>query len=112
MKTVVGKEILSTFPVSELKQDFQSGAKFGEGVDGWGLVHFQLVESMVEIPSKEFALEYVQGFIKKYGEEPIFILDNDQPWSKKITIQNEKFQADRESYSNTKKSYCELATAE
>jgi hypothetical protein len=107
LQKIVGKDILNHFPFSALPEE-RIGADWINGVEGWGKVQLPSVDesdSVTQIVSKsDFFPREVQGpkmlhkfsgyldeFERRFGEEPIFVIDPSQPWFGKVKIINPKF---------------------
>ena len=86
--------IFKYFPFCELKDTVLDVDTVQErSVDGWGKVYFPSLsgEGCLQVWSKDRVTDYIEDFIEKFDEEPIFELNPGGVWFDKITVKNESF---------------------
>lgn len=119
---IVGANILNHFPFTDLPEDRSEG--YSKDVKGWGTVYLPSIDgedSQTQIPTRkdvagiynwshEFKgkvhsgqrIGWIDQFIEKYGEQPVFVMNPEAPWHSKIKVINPKFIERRKQYSDTK----------
>lgn len=103
-----GMEILTQFPFSKLP-DVRANVDWGKkDVLGWGAVQIPSLsdgDALSTVFGQDDVINFVQEFIKKYGEEPIFMLHPNEAWYGKIKVINPKFVQWREDYGKSKQAW-------
>jgi len=103
MRKVVGKKILKAHPVSKLPETMESVVWNPRGVEGWGEVHFPLdIDGCRVMNCKKDVEIYINSFVEKYKEQPVFEINREKEWFSAIWVSNDKFQAERERFIESK----------
>lgn len=103
-----GMEILSQFPFSKLA-DVRANVNWGKrDVEGWGSVQIPSLsngDALGTAFGQDDVIDFIDGFIEKYGEEPIFMLYPNEVWYNKIKVVNPEFVQWREDYGKSKQAW-------
>jgi len=104
-----GMELLNAFPFTALPMTRKDVNWDKRGVDKWGGVYLPNItgdlDAMVQIFDQDQVKEFIEEFIKKYKEEPIFSINPSQKELNKVKITNPKFIKQKEDYVKDKISY-------
>lgn len=103
-----GMEILSQYPFSKLP-DVRANVNWSKrDVAGWGSVQIPSLsdgDAMSTVFGQDDVIGFVEEFVKKYGEEPVFMLYPNEVWYDKIQVVNPKFIEWRDSYIKGKQAW-------
>jgi hypothetical protein len=106
--TIKGVEILNYFPFSELPETRADVDWSNRDVKGWGAVHVPSVQdgdASQGVFGKDDIHEYVSHFNRKFGEEPLFVLNQAAPWYDKVKIVNPSYIEWSNKYKSGKQSF-------
>ena len=93
------------YPFSELPLNRDSVDWNSRGVDGWGIVYLPSLttsDAQHGMLTQEDVTEWLNDFIKRYGEAPVIELNPDNPWFSKAEVTNKSFNQWREKSTKAK----------